>query len=235
MHRSAPVRQLVTRRCRAGDEGVGMKKAWGATAVAVAAGLMWAAVPGAAQAAERTIVPSRDFVTALQRHEGHRAVRGGRVRAGHLHRRGRRSTDKVAEYVAVGVPLAGVGEPSLDYMNTAAAGPGLPARRGLRRDGVGRRHPDRRARLYGNDWWASNGVQAVRQGRRAVSRRRFRQPEPRDARRSGGRASPTRRCWPSASRWARGSRATASLNAINFAGDRYTFSDKVPDTHRADA
>ena len=209
--------------------GVGMSRAWGATVAAVAVGLVWAAVPGAAQAAEQTIVPSRDFVASQSdtRATGKYEVVGSGL---HIVTTGTTSTDKVAEYVAAGnVPLAGVGEPSLDYTNTAGGVPGFQLVVDFDADGA----PDGiligEPASYGNDWWVSNSAkQFVKDG--APSH---------DAgfgSANHGTLDGWRASFPNATvllfgfSLGSGVKGDGVLNAINFNGDRYTFSAKVPDT-----
>ncbi|GAB2577134.1 Ig-like domain-containing protein [Microlunatus antarcticus] len=205
-----------------------MKKAWGATVTAVAVGLVWAAVPGAAQAAEQTIVPSRDFVKTQSdtRATGKYEVVGSGL---HISTTGTTSTDKVAEYLAAGVPLAGVGEPSLDYTNTAGGVPGFQLVVDFDADGT----PDGilvgEPASYGNDWWVSDRAkQFVKDGAPSHDAG---SGSPNHGTLDGWRAS-----FPNATvqffgfSLGSGVKGDGVLNAINFNGDRYTFSDKVPDT-----
>lgn len=205
-----------------------MKKAWGATAVAVAAGLVMAAVPGAAHAAERTIVVPGDFVKTLSdtRATGHYEVVGSGLR---IYTTGSTSTDKVAEYVASNAPLAVVGEPSLDYSNTfGTIPPGFQLVVDYDADGtadgilIGEK-------VYNGDWWASSG-----------SKQFVKDAAPSHDAGSGsanhGTLDQWRASFPSARVLAFGFSLGSgvygdwTINAISYAGDRYTFSDKVPDT-----
>ncbi|SDU88955.1 conserved repeat domain-containing protein [Microlunatus sagamiharensis] len=205
-----------------------MKKAWGATAAAVAAGLVMAAVPGAAQAAERTVVVPGDFVKALSdtRATGHYEVVGSGLR---IYTTGSTGTDKVAEYVASNAPLAVVGEPSLDYSSTfGTIPPGFQLVVDDDADGIadgiliGEK-------VYDGDWWASGGSkQFVKDG--APSH------DPGSGSANHGTLDQWRASFPKAQVLAFGFSLGSgvygdwTIDAISYAGDRYTFSDKVPDT-----
>ncbi|WP_204912267.1 DUF11 domain-containing protein [Microlunatus spumicola] len=204
-----------------------MSRAWGATVAAVAAGLVWAAVPGAAHAAEQTIVPTRDFVPALSdtRATGHYEVVGSGL---HIYTQGATSTDKVAEYVAAGVPLAGVDEPSLDYANSGGGVPGFQ----LVMDWDGNGSADGilvGETLYGNDWWASDkSAQFVKDGAPSHDAG---SGSPNHGTLNGWRTSfPQAQVQAFGFSLGSGVKGDGVLNAITFNGDRYTFSATAPDT-----
>lgn len=204
-----------------------MRTMRGVTAAAVAVGL-WLAVPGVASAAERTIVVPGDFVAALSdtRATGHYEVVGSGLR---IWTEGSTSTDKVAEYVAAGVPLAGVGEPSLDYTPTSGTiPPGFQLVTDLDGDGVRDSILIGEA-VYAGEWWAANSSsQFVKDGAPATG---------------GGFGSPYhgtldewREKFPDARVLAfgfslgSGVKGDGILNGLTFGDDRYTFSDKPADT-----
>jgi hypothetical protein len=143
----------------------------------------------------------------------------------HIWTEGTTSADKVAEYVDADVPLAGIGEPSLDYTNTAGGRPGFQLVIDFDHDGgadgilIGET-------VYGNDWWLNNAAdQFVMDG--APSH-------------TGGSGSTNhgtldqwRAAFPNAQVLAfgfslgSGVKGDGVLNAINFNGDRYTFRKAV--------
>lgn len=70
------------------------------------------------------------------------------------------STDKAAGYFPVNTPLAGTGEPSLDYRHTSGGVPSVQL--GVDFDGNGTQDGYLVGEtIYGNDWWISNGSPAV--------------------------------------------------------------------------
>lgn len=70
------------------------------------------------------------------------------------------STDKAAGYFAVNRPLAGTGEPSLDYRHTSGGNPSVQL--GVDFDGNGSQDGYLVGEtVYGNDWWISNGSPTV--------------------------------------------------------------------------
>ena len=151
------------------------------------------AFAGTAHAAAKTIVVPDDFNPAYSdtRDTGHYEVQGTGL---HIWTEGNTGPDKVAEYVDTVKPLADVGEPALDYTDDSGhIPPGLPARRGLRQRRQRGRHPGRRADLYGNDWWLSNGSEQFVKDGAPVTRRGFRQRQPRHPRPVAGQRSRTRR------------------------------------------
>jgi hypothetical protein len=176
-----------------------------------------------AHAASRTIMVPDDFdAHSDTRATGHYEVVGTGL---HLWTEGTTSTDKVAEYVATATPLAAVGEPSLDYTNTAGGLPGAQLVVDFDADGTDDGILVGEA-VYGNDWWLNNGAkQFVKDG--APSH-------------TGGYGSANhgtldqwRSAFPNAVVRAfgfslgSGVKGDGVLNAINFAGDRYTFAAPV--------
>ena len=134
------------------------------TALAGAAALALA-FAGTAQAAAGTIMVPDDFNPALSdtRATGHYEVQGTGLR---IWTDSNTSTDKVAEYVDTSTPLAGIGEPSLNYTtNSGTIPPGYQLVVDFDADGS----PDGilvgEPTYYGNDWWATNGsAQFVKDG-----------------------------------------------------------------------
>lgn len=121
-----------------------------------------AAAPSPAHAATSTIVVPDDFVPALSdtRATGHYELTPAGLR---LYTEGATSTDKVAEYVTSGAPLASVGEPSLVWTGSAPA-PGFQMVVDFDADGTADGILVGEA-VYAGDWWASNGsAQFVKDG-----------------------------------------------------------------------
>jgi hypothetical protein len=194
-------------------------------ALALGLGLLTGGPAQAAADTETIYVPD-DFVTALSdtRTTGHYEVKGTGLR---IWTEGSTSTDKVAEYVATDTPLADVGEPSLDYANTAGGVPGFQLVVDFDGDGDGTDdgiligEP-----VYNGDWWLNNDAQQfVKDG--APSH-------------TGGFGSANhgtldqwRTAFPGADVTAfgfslgSGVKGDGVLNAINFAGTRYTFAESV--------
>jgi hypothetical protein len=129
-----------------------------AAAGALAAGMTILFTGPAAQAADTVIGVPSDFVPALSdtRATGHYEVvsTGLRVWTG-----GNTGTDKVAEYVATDTPLAEVGEPSLDYVNTSGGGvPGFQLVVDFNSDGSADGILIGEPGSYGDDWWLNNAA-----------------------------------------------------------------------------
>lgn len=179
---------------------------------------------GPASAASATIHVRSDFVSVLSdtRANGHYEVAGTAL---HIWTTGATSTDKVAEYVATSTPLAAVGEPNLEYTNNGGGVPGFQLvvdfdANGTA-DGILIGEP-----VYGNDWWLSNGsAQSVKEG--APSH-------------EGGYGSDNhgtldgwRAAFPNAKvldfgfSLGSGVKGDGLIQAINFAGTRYTFAPSV--------
>ncbi|GAB4079788.1 hypothetical protein GCU67_01615 [Modestobacter muralis] len=204
-----------------------------AAAIALAAGaLVLAAGPASAEttqptatAATDTITVPDDFVRTLSdtRATGHYALQGTGLR---LWTGGTTSTDKVAEYVAAGIPLADAGEPALQFTNTTNGGvPGAQLVVDFDADGtadgilVGES-------LYGNDWWLNNGAKQF-----------VKDAAPSHTSGSGsdnhGTLDQWRAAFPSAQVTAfgfslgSGVKGDGVLDAIDFAGVRHTFAAPV--------
>lgn len=204
-----------------------MRKSWGVTAAVVTMGL-WLAVPGVASAADRTVLVKDDFVPTLSdtRATGHYEVVGTGLR---IWTEGSTSTDKVAEYVAAGVPLAGIGEPALEYTPTSGSvPPGFQLVMDM--DGDGARDSILVGEaVYAGEWWAANSsAQNVKDGAPATG---------------GGFGSlyhgtldQWRTSFPDARVQAfgfslgSGVQGDGVLDAIRFDGDRYTFGTRPVDT-----
>jgi len=204
-------------------------------AVALAAGaLLLTAGPASAEttqpaasaaATAATVHVPDDFVPALSdtRATGHYAVQGTGL---HLSTEGATRTDKVAEYVATTTPLATAGEPSLEFANTSGGGvPGTQLVVDFDADGktdgilVGEE-------LYGDDWWVNDAAAQFVRDRAPVQ--------------GGGSGSTNhgtldqwRAAFPGAQVKAfgfslgSGVKGDGVLDAIDFAGTRYTFAAPV--------
>ncbi len=123
------------------------------------------AFAGTAQAASGTIMVPDDFNPALSdtRATGHYEVQGTGL---HIWTESNTGTDKVAEYVDTSTPLAGIGEPVLNYTTNSGT---IPPGYQLVVDFDGNGSTDGilvgEPTSYGNDWWASNGsAQFVKDG-----------------------------------------------------------------------
>ena len=192
-----------------------------ATVLAVA---VTVAVSTPASAATATIGVPDDFVSALSdtRSAGHYEVVGTALR---IYTDNATSEAKVAEYVAAGVPLAGVGEPALDYKRESGGLPGFQLVVDFDGNGTGDGILVGET-AYGNVWWASNGSAAfVKEGAPSTG---------------GGFGSAFhgtladwRTAFPNAIVEAfgfslgSGVLGAGTLNAILFNGTRYTFSQSV--------
>jgi hypothetical protein len=201
------------------DRRIGM-----VSGIALGLGLL---VGGPAQAAAaQTIHVPDDFVPTLTdtRATGHYEVVGTGLRVWTESNTG---TDKVAEYVATDTPLAEVGEPALDFTNTSGGGvPGFQLVVDFDDDGTDDGILIGEPGVYGNDWWLNNAAaQFVKDG--APSH-------------SGGSGSANhgtldqwRTAFPDATVAAfgfslgSGVKGDGVLNAIDFAGTRYTFGTHV--------
>jgi hypothetical protein len=170
-------------------------------------------------------VPS-DFDPALSdtRATGHYAVQGTGL---HIWTAGNASTDKVAEYVDTDVPLADVGEPSLDYTtNSGTIPPGFQLQVDFDDDGTIDGILVGEPTKYDDDWWLSNGADADVKADAPHT--------------GGGRGSDWygtldewRDAFPEAQVLAfgfslgSGVKGDYLLKAIDFAGTRYTFASDV--------
>jgi len=184
------------------------------------------AFAGTVQAAgSGTIKVPSDFNPALSdtRATGHYEVVGDAL---HIWTEGNTSTDKVAEYVNTDTPLADVGEPSLEYTNNGGGAPGFQLVVDFDGDGTNDGILVGEPGSYGNDWWLNNAAaQFVKDG--APSH-------------SGGSGSANhgtldqwRAAFPDANVTAygfslgSGVKGDGVIEAINFAGTRYTFAQSV--------
>ena len=195
--------------------------------IGAAASTLVLSLPGAAvSAGAGTIHVPSDFDQSLSdtRATGHYEVVGTGLR---VWTEGNTSTDKVAEYVDTSTPLAAAGEPALEYTPTSGT---IPPGFQLVVDFDGNGTADGilvgEPTYYGNDWWASNGsAQFVKDG--APSH-------------DGGSGSDNhgtldqwRAAFPSAEVLAFGFSLGSSvlgdgvIDAIDFAGTRYTFAADV--------
>lgn len=185
--------------------------------------------PALAAGAGTIHVPS-DFDRALSdtRATGHYEVVGTGL---HIWTEGGSSTDKVAEYVDTSTPLSGAGEPSMDYTrNSGTIPPGFQLQTDFDGDGsidgilVGEK-------VYNGDWWASNGSRDfVKAG--APSH------EVGSGSANHGTLDQWRAAFPNAVVKAFGFSLGSgvlgdwTINAIDFAGTRYTFAKDVKLTSR---
>jgi hypothetical protein len=184
------------------------------------------AISTPAAAAAATISVPNDFVPGLSdtRSAGHYEVVNSAL---HIYTDNviDTTTQKVAEYVAASVPLASVGEPSLEYSGVFGIDPGFQLVVDF--DGNGTHDGILVGETaYGNDWWASNGsAPFVKDGAPVVG--------------SGsgslwhGTLAEWRANFPNAIVTAfgfslgSGAYADGTLNALQFNGDRYTFAKTV--------
>jgi hypothetical protein len=204
-----------------------MRKILSTAAAVVAGATMTLAGGGTSLAAGAGVihVPS-DFAPAYSdtRATGHYAVQGSGL---HVWTESNGSTDKVAEYVATSTPLATVGEPSLELTNNSGSiAPGYQ----LVVDFDGNGSPDGilvgEPTFYGNNWWLNNAAEAfVKTGAPHTG---------------GGFGTPWygtldewRAAFPDANVVAFGFSLGSGvqgdwvIDAINFAGTRYTFAADV--------
>lgn len=201
-----------------------MKRIIGAAgAIAFGLGIVLAAP---AQAADTdTIHVPQDFLSkpvSDTRATGHYKVEGTGLR---VWTEGNTSSDKVAEYVATKTPLAAAGEPKLDYANTAGGVPGFQLIVDFDADGsadgilVG--EP-----VYDGDWWLNNAAKEF-----------AKKGAPSHTGGSGsenhGTLDQWRAAFPDAVVTAfgfslgSGVKGDGVINAIDFAGTKYTFAKTV--------
>jgi hypothetical protein len=203
-----------------------------ATGGALALALTVLVSPATAGAAGSDVIyVEDDFVAALSdtRATGHYEVDGTGLR---IWTEGSTSTDKVAEYVATAKPLAVVGEPSLDYTNESGGVPGFQLYVDFDDDGstdgilIG--EP-----TYQGDWWLNNAAkQFAKDG------------APSHTGGSGsanhGTLTQWRAAFPDAVVTAfgfslgSGVKGDGVIDAIDFAGTRYTFAEHVVLTGKDD-
>jgi hypothetical protein len=195
------------------------------TAVAGAALVVTGAGSSLAAGAGVIHVPS-DFNPALSdtRPTGHYDVVGSGLR---VWTESNTSTDKVAEYVATSTPLATAGEPSLELTNNSGTiPPGFQLVTDFDNDGTIDGILVGEPTFYGNDWWLNNGADADIKANAPVT--------------GGGSGSlwhgtldQWRTAFPNAVvkdfgfSLGSGVQGDWVINAINFAGTRYTFADDV--------
>ncbi|WP_148613458.1 hypothetical protein [Nocardioides rubriscoriae] len=196
----------------------------GTTLAGIAVSVM--ALSGVANAAARTISVPDGFVKGLSdtRATGHYEVTstGGL----HVYTEGATGTDKVAEYVATDVALKGVGEPSLDYTNTAGGLPGFQLVVDFNADGTDDGILVGEPAAYGNDWWLSNGSQQfVKDG--APSHTGGSGSDNHGTLDQWRAAFPTTVVHAFGFSLGSGVKGDGVINAINFAGDTYTFTQPV--------
>lgn len=173
-----------------------------------------------------TIHVPDDFVPALSdtRATGSYELQGTGLR---IRTTGTTSTDKVAEYVATSTTLAAVGEPSLDYTNTSGGGvPGFQLVVDFDGDGSDDGILIGEPGVYGNDWWLNNGAKQF-----------VKDAAPSHEGGSGSANHGTLAQWSAAFSEAdvtafgfslgSGVKGDGVLNAITFAGTRYTFAEHV--------
>ena len=201
-----------------------MKRILGLSGTAALGLVLLLSAPAHAAGTGTLLVPD-DFDSSKSdtRATGHYEVVGTGL---HIWTMGSTSTDKVAEYVATTKPLADVGEPTLEYANTSGGLPGYQLIVDFDADGTDDGILIGEPGFYGNDWWLSNGAkQFAKDG--APSH-------------SGGFGSAnhgTLEQWRTAFPKAvvqdfgfslgSGVKGDGVINAITFAGTRYTFSKPV--------
>lgn len=180
----------------------------------------------AADVKAATITVPDDFVESLSdtRATGSYKVEGTGLR---FTTTGATGTDKVAEYVATNTPLADAGEPTLDFDNTSGGGvPGFQLVVDFDGDGSADGILIGEPGVYGNDWWLNNAAeQSVKDG------------APVTGGGSGSNWHGTLDQWRTAFPNAQvdafgfslgsGVKGDGVLDAINFAGVRYTFAAPV--------
>jgi hypothetical protein len=196
------------------------------TVGAVALGLGVVLAAPAQAAAPGVIHVPQDFDPALSdtRATGHYEVVGTGLR---VWTEGSTSTDKVAEYVRTEVPLADVGEPALEYTNTTSGGvPGFQLVVDFDGDGSDDGILVGEPGVYGDDWWLNNAAEPfVKAG------------APNTGGGSGsawfGTLDEWREAFPDAVVTAfgfslgSGVKGDGVIDAIDFAGTRYTFAETV--------
>ena len=193
----------------------------GIAAAGLAASVMTLSGPAFSAGAGTIHVPS-DFVKALSdtRATGHYEVVGTGLR---VWTEGSTSTDKVAEYVATSTPLAATGEPALEYTpTTGTIPPGFQQVVDFDGNGTGRRDPGRRdalrQRLVGQQ-----RLRTVRQGRRLPPTSPAPAAPTTAPSTSGAQRSRTPTSMAFGFSLGSGVYGDGVINALDFAGTRYTF------------
>jgi hypothetical protein len=131
-----------------------------AGAVALGVTTVLLATPAAAAPAAGVIHVPSDFDPALRdtRATGHYEVQGTGLR---IWTESNTSTDKVAEYVDTDVPLAGIGEPKLEYAATSGTvPPGFQLVVDFDGDGDDDGILVGEPKFYGSNWWLNNAADA---------------------------------------------------------------------------
>ncbi|MBB3085102.1 hypothetical protein [Geodermatophilus sabuli] len=176
------------------------------------------ATPAQAADTETIYVPD-DFVQALSSTKG---TGSWELEGSSLHLKTVTGTDKVAEYVATDQSLAAIGEPALDYTSATGAAPGFQ----LIIDFDANGSPDGiligEPGAYGNDWWLNNAAAGF-----------VKEKAPSHTSGFGSTNHGTLDQWRDAFTDANvtafgfslgtGPTGEGVLNAIDFAGSRYTF------------
>ena len=201
------------------------------TVLAAVTAALLAATSQLAFAGAQVITVPDDFVAALSdtRTAGHYEVVGSAL---HVYTDDATREAKVAEYVATTTTLAAVGEPALDYTNTSGGTPGAQLIVDFDADGsndgilIGET-------VYGNDWWLSNGAKQFAKDGAPSHTAGF-----------GSANHGTLDQWRAAFTTAKvtafgfslgsGVKGDGTLNAITFAGDRYTFAKAVVLTSKSE-
>ncbi|MET3770322.1 hypothetical protein ABIB15_003032 [Marisediminicola sp. UYEF4] len=198
-----------------------MKKKSLALAGVLAVGIALA-VAAPANAASAVLYVPDDFEASLSdtRATGHYELVGSGLR---VYTDGATSTDKVAEYIGTSTRLATVGEPTLEFTNTSLGGtPGYQLLVDFDGDGTTDGILVGEPGSYGNDWWLNNAAASF-----------VKAAAPSTTGGSGsayhGTLDQWREVFPDANVTAfgfslgSGVKGDGVLNAINFAGTRYTF------------
>ncbi len=203
----------------------------GIAAAGLAASVMTLSGPAFSAGAGTIHVPS-DFSPGLSdtRATGHYEVVGTGLR---VWTESNTSTDKVAEYVATATPLATTGEPALEFTNTTGGGlPGFQQVVDFDGDGSADGILIGEPASYGNDWWASNGSkQFVKAG--APSQNGSVGGSMGSGGPNHGTLNEWRAAFPDANVLAfgfslgSGVKGDGVIDAIDFAGTRYTFAQDV--------
>ena len=199
------------------------KTSLGLAGIVAAAISLAFAVP--ANAASSVLYVPDSFNSALSdtRATGHYEV----VATGlHIYTESNSSTDKVAEYVDTNTSLAAAGEPSLEYTNTAGGIPGAQLIVDFDSDGNADGILVGEPGIYGNDWWLSNSAAQFVKNEAPSHTGGF-----------GSAYHGTLAQWRTAFSNAAvtafgfslgsGVKGDGVLNAINFAGTRYTFGTQI--------
>ncbi|SET99329.1 hypothetical protein [Geodermatophilus poikilotrophus] len=181
------------------------------------------ATPAQAAADVGTVYVPDDFLKAASdtRATGHYEVDGTAL---HIWTEGSGRTDKVAEYIATDTSLDGLDEPFLEYEATSGGVPGFQLIVDFDDDGTSDGILIGEPGFYGNDWWLSNAAeQFVKDG------------APLHTGGFGSADHGTLADWDTAFPSARviafgfslgsGVEGDGVLDAINFAGVRYTFAE----------